>query len=188
MFSPSVSNVLSVYSDSTGAQREAGMMWYMEAHEFCKILDENVGRAAGIVAALSPMSGWNNNKNKASQLYRQNGDGTGVGMKNNVSKAIRIYNGEAPLDVLNGNKVVAFFETILDPTSAESVPVIDRHAFDIAVGTKTDDKIRGMLSRKGMYAEFASVYMEAAKIAGIGSAQMQAVTWVAWRDRHGIDA
>lgn len=184
---PSVENVLGIYNNASSDNLREGLSWYLDAHRFCKTLDpENVARAAGIVAALSPMNGWENNKNKAAQLYRQNGDGTGVGMKNNVSKAIRIYNGEEPLDVLKGDKVRAFFETILCPTAADSTPVIDRHAFDIAVGEKTDDKTRGMLGRKGVYGQFAEVYCEAAKIAGIGSAQMQAVTWVAWRQIHGI--
>lgn len=184
---PSVENVLGIYHNSTATNLREGLSWYLDAHAFCKTLDpDNVERAAGIVAALSPMSGWDNNKNKAAQLYRQNGDGTGVGMKNNVSKAVRIFNGESPRDVLKGDKVTAFFETISNPTAQTVKPVIDRHAFDIAVGKKTDDKIRGMLSRKGIYDSFAEVYIEAAKIAGIGSAQMQAVTWVAWREIHGI--
>lgn len=186
---PSVDNVMAVFSTASAESLRSGLTWYMDAHNFCKILDpENVARAAGIVAALSPMSGWDNNKNKAAQLYRQNGDGTGVGMRNNVSKAVSIYNGAEPLDILKGDKVRSFFETILNPHSVETTPVIDRHAFDIAVGVKTDDKTRGMLSRKGMYSSFANVYREAAQITGIGSAQMQAVTWVAWREIHGIKA
>lgn len=187
MFSPSVENVLSVYNSASADALRDGLSWYLDAHNFAKILDpENVARAAGIIAALSPMNGWENNKNKAALLYRQNGDGDNVGLKTNVAKAIRIYNGEAPLDVLRGDKVRAFYETILNPYSAEATPVIDRHAFDIAVGERTDDKTRGMLARKGMYESFASVYRESARITGIGSAQIQAVTWVAWREIHGI--
>lgn len=184
---PSVKNVLAVYDNSTAENLRNGMRWYLDAHNFAKTLDpHNVERAAGIIAALSPMNGWENNKNKAALLYRQNGDGTNVGLKTNVAKAQRIYNGESPRTVLKGDKVTAFFETILDPFSPDTKPVIDRHAFDIAVGVKTDDKTRGILSRKGMYETFADVYREAAKIAGTGSAQMQAVTWVEWREIHGI--
>lgn len=179
---PSVENVLGVYNNSTAANLREGLSWYLDAHNFAKILDPfNVPRAAGIIAALSPMNGWENNKNKAALLYRQNGDGTNVGLKTNVAKAIRIYTGENPEDVLKGDKVTAFYRTILDPFG-DIEPVIDRHAFDIAVGQVTDDKTRGMLSRKGVYSQFATVYREAAKIAGIGAAQMQAVTWVTWRE------
>lgn len=186
---PSVENVLGIYGNASAENLRDGLSWYLDAHNFAKTLDpSNVSRAAGIIAALSPMSGWDNNKNKAAQLYRQNGDGTGVGMRNNVNKAIRIFKGENPDDVLRGDKVTAFYRTILDPTAQSVQPVIDRHAFDIAVGVKTDDKTRGMLGRKGVYGQFADTYIDAAKIAGIGSAQMQAVTWVAWREIHGISA
>lgn len=192
---PSVDNVLGVFNNSSATNLRTGLSWYLDAHNFCKIIDpDNVSRAAGITAALSPMNGWENNKNKAAQLYRQNGfvsvsenGGNGIGLGSNVAKAQAIYFGADPLDVLRGDKVRAFYETILDPHSHETTPVIDRHAFDIAVGTKTDDKTRTILTRKGVYSQFASVYSEAAKIAGIGSAQMQAVTWVAWREIHGIN-
>lgn len=180
---------MSVYSNSSAEALREGLSWYLSAHNFAKTLDpNNVERAAGIIAALSPLNGWENNKNKAAQLYRQEGDGTNIGLKTNVRKAQEIFFGAAPLDILKGDKVRAFFSTILDPTAQTVPPVIDRHAFDIAVGKKTDEKARGMLSRKGVYAEFADVYIDAAKIAGIGSAQIQAVTWVAWREIHGINS
>lgn len=189
---PSVENVLGIYSNSTATHLEEGMSWYRSAHEFAESLDVNIERSAGIIAALSPMSKWENNKNKAAQFYNQNGivclngKGNGIGLWKNVLKAQEIYAGAKPLDVLSGNKVRAFYLSILNPSDNSVPPVVDRHAFDIAVGRRTDDKTRGILSRKGMYDSFAEVYSEAAKTAGIGSAQMQAVTWVAWRDLHGI--
>lgn len=188
---PSVANVLAVYNGASANAIREGLSWYLDAHNVSRTLASQYGltvsQVAGIIAALSPMNGWENNKRKAAQLLSQNGDGTGCGLKNNVAKAVRIYNGEAPLDVLGGDKVRAFYATILDPFG-DIDPVIDRHAFDIAVGERTDEKRRGALSRKGVYAEFANVYREAAKVAGIGSAQMQAVTWVAWREALGIIA
>lgn len=196
-FSPTVDNVLSIYNNSSAESLRTGLSWYRDAHNFAKTLDpKNVARAAGIIAALSPQSEWENNKNKAAQLYRQNGivtldsegkvgKGNGIGLPDAVKKAIRIFHGEDPLDVLKGDKVTAFYRTILNPTG-DIDPVIDRHAFDIAVGERTDDKTRSRLSRKGVYDEFANVYRDAARAAGIGSAQMQAVTWVAWREILGI--
>jgi hypothetical protein len=185
---PTVANVLSVYNGASAHAMREGISWYSDAHNFARILDgDRFHRAAGIIAALSPMNGWENNKRKAAQLYAQNGDGTGCGLTKNVAKAVRIYNGEDALDVLGGDKVRAFYLTILDP-HGDVTPVIDRHAFDIAVGERTDEKRRGILSRKGVYSEFADVYREAARIAGIGAPQMQAVTWVAWREALGIVA
>lgn len=193
---PSVSNVLAVYNGATAQNMREGLSWYLDAHNEARRLADNptglgaqaqIACAAGIIAALSPMNGWENNKNKARQLIAQNGDGNGCGLYRNVAKAVAIYNGADPLDVLGGDKVRAFYATILDPTG-DIDPVIDRHAFDIAVGERTDEKRRGILGRKGVYHEFANVYRDAAIIAGIGAAQMQAITWVAWREALGIQA
>lgn len=196
--SPSVSNILTVYNLATADDLREGLAWYQTAHNWCVSQARGrahlVSRNAGIVAALSPMNAWGNNKRKAAELISLRGKvivlpgrPNGIGLGNNVAKAVAIYNGAEPLDVLGGNKVRAFYQTILDP-QGDIDPVIDRHAFDIAVGERTDEKRRGILSRKGVYHEFAIAYREAAKIAGIGSAQMQAVTWIAWRNLHGIVA
>jgi hypothetical protein len=154
----------------------------------------HLNRNAGIIAALSPMNGWTNNVRKAREVVSRRGNiavakgmPNGIGLGANVAKAIAIYKGADPLDILSGDKVTAFYRTIVDPTG-DIDPVIDRHAFDIAVGEKTNDKRRSVLSRKGVYHVFAQAYRDAAKEAGIGSAQMQAITWVAWREAHGIDA
>lgn len=197
--SPSVANILAVYNVATADDLREGLAWYQTAHNWCVTMAGSkrphlIARNAGIVAALSPLNGWGNNKRKAAEVISKRGRITvepgkpnGIGLGNNVKKAIAIYNGADPLDILGGDKVRAFYATILDP-QGDIDPVIDRHAFDIAVGERTDEKRRGALSRKGVYAEFAAAYREAAKIAGIGSAQMQAVTWIAWRNIHGIDA
>lgn len=178
-------NILSVYRAATPDNIAEGMSWYDDAHKFARTLDKrNPARGAGVIAALSPMSGWDNNKNKARQLFTQKGDGTGIGMRRNVNKAIAIYNGADPLDVLGGNKVRAFYSTILDPTGDHD-PVIDRHAFDIAMGRPFPNKGRSLLERKGEYARFAQAYREGAKTLSIGAAQLQAITWVAWREALG---
>lgn len=196
---PSVANILAVYGMATAEDLREGLAWYQTAHNWCVVTagpsrPHLIRRNAGIVAALSPLNGWGNNKRKAAEVISKRGRivvekgmPNGIGLGKNVEKAIAIYNGGDPLDILGGDKVRAFYQTILDP-QGDIDPVIDRHAFDIAVGERTDEKRRGILSRKGVYAEFANAYREAAKIAGIGSAQMQAVTWIAWRNIHGIEA
>lgn len=183
--SPSAANVLAVYNSADAESIREGLSWYLDAYNFARILDSsNPSRAAGVIAAMSPMMGWEMNKRVAEKIYAQ-GNAKGCGLKRNCEKAERIFNGEDPLDVLSGDKVRAFYRTILSPAGLIE-PVIDRHAFDIAVGQVTDDKARGILSRKGMYNLFANVYIEAATIAGISSSQMQAITWVAWRKIKGI--
>lgn len=189
---PTVDNVIDVLNYATPAQVEAGMTWYDDAHNFAKSLDGNrFMRAAGVIAALSPMNKWPNNKSKAAQFYAQNGiiewrgNANGIGLGKNVRKAIAIYNGDDALDILNGHKVRSFYLTIVEPDGDHS-PVIDRHAFDIAIGERTNDRARQWLSRKGEYDRFSTVYRQAASRVGIGTSQLQAITWVAWRERHGI--
>jgi hypothetical protein len=184
---PTPENVLAVYRNADFAAFSEGMTWYDEAHNFAKSLDPvRFHRAAGVLAALSPLQHWDQNKRAAAKLYAQggqvewNGNANGIGLSNSVRKAVAIFHGEDALDVLRAPKTRAFYLTILDPTGDHS-PVIDRHAFDIAIGERTDDKARQALGRKGEYARFASVYREAARRVGIGSAQLQAITWVAWR-------
>ena len=193
---PTVANVLAVYNGAFEHHLRFGLAWYPHAHREALRMGggraQHLSRNAGIIAALSPLNHWTNNVAKAREVISKRGriavvkgQPNGIGLGNNVQKAIDIYNGAEPLDVLRGDKVRAFYRTILDPTG-DIDPVIDRHAFDIAVGERTDEKRRGALSRKGVYEQFAHVYREAAIIAGIGSAQMQAITWVAWREALGI--
>lgn len=193
---PKVANVLAVYNSASADNLRFGLQWYSIAHNAALKMGGgrawHLSRNAGIIAALSPMNGWDNNIRKARQLVSQRGrvirtadGGNGIGLGKNVDKAIAIYNGADPLNVLGGDKVRAFYQTILDPT-ADIDPVIDRHAFDIAVGEVTNEQRRGILSRKGVYSDFAAVYREAALVAGIGASQMQATTWVQWREDKGI--
>lgn len=182
---PTTANVLSVYSRATAEQIRFGLVWYVEANRIARSLDRRrPNRAAGVIAALSPMMNWDSNVNAARAAFAH-GTAMGLGLDNNCVKATRILHGENPLDVLGGNKVRAFYNTIADPLSF-TIPVIDRHAFDIAIGRVTDDAAKSVLGRKGMYEEFGKVYVNAAKRAGISAPQMQAITWVTWRAEKGI--
>jgi hypothetical protein len=179
---PTVANVLKVYRSATDAQLAEGIRWYDDAHSLAVALDrDNVKRSAGVIAALSPMMPWGRNVALATRAYA---DGFASGcLKTSCAKADAILAGADPIDVVGkGDKVRNFYLNILNPSDPCGGVTVDRHAFDIAVGRVTDDATRGVISRKGVYDAFADVYREAARIAGIGSAQMQAVTWVVWRE------
>lgn len=189
---PSVENVILWYLRATDAQVRFGLDWYFIANGEARAMAGNrYMRAAGVIAALSPMNKWDNNLAKARLLWERagivewSGTSNGYGLSKNVEKAVRIYNGEDALDVLGGDKVRAFFLTICDP-AGDHQPVIDRHAFDIAINTRTNDAARSVLQRKGEYARFSDIYRDAADIVGIGPSQLQAITWVTWREAHGI--
>jgi hypothetical protein len=194
---PRAANILAIYGEASADTVRFGLQWYYIAHNAALSMGGgrawHLSRNAGIIAALSPLNEWNNNIRKAREVVSKRGRITvakgqpnGIGLGNNVAKAVAIYNGAEPLSVLGGDKVRAFYQTILDPSSTEISPVIDRHAFDIAVGERTDEKRRGALSRKGVYEQFAVEYRAAAITAGIGASQMQAITWVAWKEKYNI--
>lgn len=186
---PSSSNVLSVFESATRQQVERGYNWYPEAHNFARALDpSNISRAAGIIASFSPQCPWPRNQELACRLY-ETGIATGHTI-DNCNKAQAIFNGADPLTLLgakktSGQKTRNFYLNILDPE--DTLPVtIDGHAFDIAVGMQTTTKIRSILQRKGVYQKFADVYREVARELNFRPLELQAITWVTWRDSIGI--
>lgn len=187
---PTAENVVNMFRQATGAEIIAGMNWYREAHDIgSRIASGDSTKGAGVLAALSPMMGWDRNVMLAEKAFSE-GKASG-GLKRNCEKADKIMSGENPLDVLGGDKVRNFYLAILDPENSIGV-VIDRHAFDICVGEVTNDKTRGILSRKGMYEKFSQAYISAAEQISIelgfkiSGCQLQAVTWVCWRRLKGI--
>ncbi len=174
-------NILDVFNRADSEVIEEGKGWYAAALVFAASLDSPI-RSAGIISALSARNGWGNNKNKAAQLYAQNGDGTGVGMSMFVNKAIRIYNGEPALDVLTSDKQNAFYRNIMGDYSYVTV---DGHAYDLAMGRVHTMKERAPLKRKGEYDRFSRAYRSAAFSVGLLPAELQAITWLQWRNETG---
>ena len=187
---PNSARILDVYEMATVPELDAGLHWYETAHDIARGLDpRNPARAAGVIAALSPMKDWDNNVKLAERAYAD-GRATGA-LGSNTAKANAILDGADPLEVLGGNKVRNFYKSIANPADPEAI-CIDRHAFDIAVGRITNDKSRTALSRVGVYDAFGRAYHRAAAVIGregydILAAQLQAVTWTTWRRLKGLD-
>lgn len=186
---PSPAKIMRVFGQATPAELMRGMTWYDTAHNLAVTLDPaNPRQAAGVIAVVSPMMDWARNMEVAINAY-QTGEMTGC-LYSNAMKANRIMAGEPADEVIGGRKVTAFFGVIADPTS--DAVVIDRHAFDIAVGRVTNDKSRGALSRKGVYDAFAAAYSTAARKLSVelgmpvSASQVQAVSWVVWRRLKGF--
>ena len=182
---PHTRNITAAWRQASEYDVAEGCEWYAKARRLAEHLDpDNVERAAGVIAALSPKLAWPQNCDKAIALYA----GAPVGgLPANIAKARRILAGEHPEEVLSGPKVRAFYFIIVNPDHPEAVAV-DRHAFDIAVGRVTDDATRTrVLGRKGGYEAFRERYHRAAKIISrevgyyVSPAQVQAVTWTWWR-------
>jgi hypothetical protein len=187
---PNAARILDVYRQATLQELQEGLEWYSDAHHVAAALDPaRPHAAAGVIAALSPMMGWDRNIMLAARAYA---DGYASGaLYRNVAKADAILAGAEPLDVLRGDKVCNFYKAIANPHDGTAV-VIDRHAFDIAVGRITNDQSRSALSRKGVYESFARAYSRAAvaltKETGmdISPSAVQAVTWTVWRRLKGL--
>ena len=186
---PEISNVMAVYRAARPEQIAEGMEWYPSQRDFLVSLDPdaNVTRAVGIGAAISANTSWSANKTLAKKAYA-NWSGQGMGFKDKCAKVEAMLNGAAPMDVLKGDKVISFYKTFMNPDGRDNMTVVDRHAYDIAIGA---DAPLGSNPRPGIgtpkgYRDFHNVYLWAAQIAGITNLQMQAITWVVWREANGI--
>ncbi len=184
-----VRRVLRVYRDASDGQLAAGLCWYDDAHAAAARLDPaNPRRAAGVIAALSPRMPWPRNLTLSARTYSE-GRASGT-LTRSCLAADAILAGADPLDVLQGPKVRAFFTLIAEPDHADAV-CVDRHAIDVAVGLRLNDVERSAwypLARRGLYERFAACYRRAAYTVGVRPAQIQAVTWLAWRAAHPISS
>ncbi len=180
---PLVRRILSVYRSSTEAQIEAGLNWYSDALGISEDIADAWGlsteRVAGIIAALSPQNSYGANLNLARRFVASGGTldrgylGLGLG------KARDIWNGADVVETLNAPKTVNFFRSIISG-GTEGV-CIDRHAYALAYLTR--DELPKLTPKR--YAFVASAYVRAAeRVQDATPAQVQAVTWVTWRQRY----
>lgn len=160
-----------------------GLDWYEEANRWCRRVgsahDLPATRVAGILAALSPNQGWDANVRETLRLIEER---RAAQFPANVSRALRILDGEAPLDVLGGKKVRSFYRNIayLDDYHV----TVDRHAASILTGipsARFADVHKHALERAGAYERAADKYRQVAESLGLRPYQVQAVAWVARR-------
>jgi len=196
----SVENILAIYNLATPDEIEHGVTWYATAYcESLKIaedLDIPVHIVVGVVAALSPNNKWDRNIVNARDLCTAyiNGDSiesfkvsTYGKMK---EKAWRIMDEmpdyEATKVLLNGQKIVCFFENIM----GENTCTVDGHAYNIFHAERQG--LTGSISiGKKEYAMIQTAYMHAGLRTSINGRtlkayEMQAITWVVWRRIHNI--
>lgn len=180
---------------------QSQMTGYYEDLEYNEKWDVEVSKAVAVVAVLSPRLSWDKNSEYARLAYKCYSSLNWLGgadagedyfatliptLNANARKAFRILDGEKPEDVVSGPKVTAFYYAILDGSDPRGI-VIDRHAFDVAVGRVMDDRTRGIvLGRAGAYESFVRAYERATVelkpfYPDVTPAEVQAVCWVAWR-------
>lgn len=181
-----VRNILRTYFAATDAEIASGMSWYADAHALAlELSPDNVWTGAGVISAFSPRQEWTINVRNARRAFST---GSAFGHTPNLHTvammriADRILKGEHPLDVMKGDKTRAFASAIADPEGSK-IATIDRHAYDIAMGAIHTDSERKI--GKVVFRELSAAYVEAASLAGIGVAPMQAITWVTHKRMKG---
>ncbi len=181
----SVRNITKAYRLASDAEVLNGLTRYNRARALATELDpNNIERAAGIIAVLSPMTSWPQNVRLARGVY---GGIVPKCLPRNSAKAMALYNGANPKDVVSGPKVTSFFTNILGGDDA--IVTIDRHAIDIAAGRVQSNDVRSsQVGGKARYDALVKEFIQAARIisketgAVLTGSQMQAITWVYWRN------
>lgn len=175
-----VANIITVFQSASEEQEQAGRSWYPTAHRIADMMaDGDVETGAGLLAALSPQTPWDENVRLACDAYDTGRPAGHFG--DALSKATRILAGIKPESVLPmQRKTGHFYRCIVDPADKDAV-CVDRHAHDVAVGMVYGSENRG-LDAAGRYSLIADAYREAARQLGEIPQVVQAVTWVVWRD------
>lgn len=202
----SYAHILACYFIATPQEVTEGRQWYRRAQVAAGQIAEETGFQpeviAGVIAALSPNNRWERNLRDARNLarvIRMDGDPGDVKVSTfhrNKQRAVdTLLLGGSPLykdnveQLLGGNKVRAFFHCIHNGGVTNRV-CVDGHAYAIWLGERVPTTRTPGISDK-LYAAIASDYAQAAEaINGITeqqltAAEVQAVTWVAWRNRFG---
>jgi len=187
-------NICKCYRSATDQEREYGHKWYRVQHDCCVVIAERyhttIEIVCGVVSAISPGLRWERNLYWAEQLIAFPGaDDIKVPTYrySNVDKAKRIINGASPDMVLSGPKVTAFYRLLLDPCNDTDV-CVDGHAYNIA--TDQDKCIRFNDSNarettkisQPVLRDVVKAYVSVAKRLRVHPHQVQATTWLTWRN------
>jgi hypothetical protein len=176
-----------------------GLDWYDRAYNlavrFIHTYDGlTMGQAVGVIAALSPNNKWERNCIDAEAMIKTwsiGGDYNAIKVctfNPNKKKAIDILSlesvdTEAIASILNGQKVVAFYRSIMGDKNAVCV---DGHAYAIFIGERIPTTKTPSITPK-LFETIQRAYQLVAKrsmdLCGVelSPTQVQAVTWVTYR-------
>ena len=180
-----VNRIINIYNKG---DFETNPDWYIEASNFAKELSEkhqiNYFKVCGIIAALSPLKNWDENK-RITKLFLATGESKHTKLMTNKARTILTSLEDDTLhqtilDTLNGNKIKNFYINIAYPNNKEAV-TIDRHALSICLN-RSIKKVDYVGVTNIQYNFFAAAYIEASEILGVLPCMVQAVTWEKWRE------
>jgi ParB-like nuclease domain len=193
----SPANVIAAWDEATPEQRDQGMRWYEDAHLVAQALGKtylngDTARAAGVISAFSPQTGWGTNLINAARVAETGdalsfkGQATGA-MKANAQKAL---NGEPIDEAFPSAKTNSFAHLIANGGDRQGDKlgevVVDRHALDIATGDALTDAEGDLapIGKTRWHEYVADQYRLAARAISrqegqtIAPHQVQAVTWL----------
>jgi len=178
-----------------------GKLWYQRAYDLgVKLIHAydglTLGQAVGVIAALSPNNKWERNCNDAEAMIKTwsiGGDYNAIKVctfNKNKKKAIDILSldmesvdTEAIPGILSGQKVVAFYRSIMGDKNAVCV---DGHAYAIFIGERIATSRTPSITPK-LFETIQRAYKLVAdrshSLCGVTltPTQVQAVTWVTYR-------
>lgn len=193
-------HIAAILKQATQAQIASGKAWYSAAYAFAESLaakhNINVLTAAGVIAALSPNNKWSRNLIDSEALIDAHLNGRELPkvctFTPNKNKAVAILDAVADVvtisAILAGQKIIAFFRSIVNLDGV----CIDGHAYAIWVGKRIPVTQTPDLRRKGLFDRIQAHYRAIAKrslaICGqsLTPTEVQAVTWVTYRDLYAI--
>ena len=196
--------ILNIYRSATEQEFNEGTLWYEQARQICKMIANKFScplpKVAGVVAALSPATNWQQNIADAHNLilaWSHCIDPDQVACTTygpNKVKAINILNldssNERDIEALllhksKVNKTTCFYLNILHPDNDDLVTV-DRHAIRIALGNSI--AVDNICMTEKRYRNITKAYQEAAKGLEISAISLQAVVWCTYRRQAHLSA
>ncbi len=199
MSTKNVNNIKAVYLLATTQEKIDGAIWYQNAHDIAMKLaidyDLTLQTTAGVITSLSPRNKWSRNVIDAENLIETfvRDPESAVNIKvctfnKNKEKALKILRNNQDFftdntrEILSGPKLIEFFNCIL---GVEDDVCIDGHAYCIFNGSRTSLKDVPSIGVK-LRREIKADFRKAAAKFNKSAAEMQAITWLAWRRIHGV--
>jgi hypothetical protein len=193
-------NISAMLQLATAADIHEGKEWYDRAYKYALRLIHtypiSMGQAVGVIAALSPNNKWERNCIDADRLidtFIQGGDLTACKVctyGKMKQKAVDILSIESPdseaiENILSGQKITAFYQSIMGQTSAVCV---DGHAYSVFMGQRIPTSRTPSISPAlydAIVRSYKLVSERSTELCGeyLTPVQVQAVTWVTFRRR-----
>lgn len=174
------SNIERVFENATIKDYQEGIKWYSEAYDFAndlaKTYDVSAMKVAGVIAAMSPMKAWKNNKEIAEEFIKSGISGH-TESQTEKAKSIYLLNNDDKQYIestLNGLKTINFFNNIYNPSDEEYV-TIDRHHLYISTGIDVQ-----VCTRK-QYQFIKKHTVMFSKSVNLIPCNLQAILWVTWK-------